>query len=86
MPDFLREADIGGEQENGHLGLGLTHFPGDFAAVHSGHGVVEDDGFDGLGGEEFQAGVAVGGGEDLVAGTFEQDLADPQANDFVVHA
>jgi hypothetical protein len=54
--------------------------------VHSRHGVVEDDGFYGLGCEEFQAGVAVGRGKDFIAGSFEKDLADAQADDFVVYA
>jgi hypothetical protein len=58
--DLFGQANIGGEQEDGDLGLGLAHFLGDFATMHSGHGVVEDDGVDWLGGEEFQAGVAVG--------------------------
>jgi hypothetical protein len=53
--------------------------------MHSRHGVVEDDGIDGLGGEQLDAGVAVGGSEDLVAGPFEEDLPHTETDDLVVN-
>jgi hypothetical protein len=54
--------------------------------MHPGHGVVQDDRLDGLGGEDFQAGVAIDCGDDVVAGAFEQNLPHPQADDFIVNA
>jgi hypothetical protein len=84
--DLVGQADVSGEEEDGNFRLGLAHFFCDIAAVHSRHGVVEDDGIDGLGGEQLDAGVAVGGSEDLVAGPFEEDLPNAETYDFVVDA
>jgi len=83
--DFGGKADVGGEQKYGDVRLGPAHLLGYFAAVHSRHGVIEDDRVDGVGGEEFEAGASVCGGEDLVAGALQQDLADAQSDDLIVH-
>jgi hypothetical protein len=83
--DLVREPDVGGEQEDGYSGLGLPHSFGDFAAMHSGHGIVEYHGFNGLGGKEFEASVSVGCGEHLVAGAFEEDFSNTKANHFIVY-
>ena len=66
--------------------LGLAHFSGDFAAVHSGHGVVEDDNVDGMAGEDLQARIAIDGGEDLVACPLQKDLPDAQPNYLIINA
>jgi hypothetical protein len=54
--------------------------------MHSGHGVVQDDGIDWMGGEELQAGGAVGGGEYPIACALKQNLANAETDSFVVHA
>ena len=79
-------AGVGGEHEDGDFGFDLAHAFGDLAAVHAGHGVVEDDGFDGLGGEEVEAGGAVECGEDAIAGSLEQHAAHVEADSFVIDA
>jgi hypothetical protein len=53
--------------------------------MHSGHGIVEYHGFNGLGGKEFEASVSVGCGEHLVAGAFEEDFSNTKANHFIVY-
>jgi hypothetical protein len=78
------EAEVSGEQKDGHVGLGRAHMDGDFGAAHAGHEVIEDDGVDGLAMEEAEAFGTVGGGEHLVSGVFEQRLAHSQTDDFVV--
>jgi hypothetical protein len=83
--DLVGQADVGGEKEDGNFRLGLAHLLRDVAAMHSRHGIVEDDGIDGLGGEQLDAGVAVGGSEDLVAGPFEEDLPHTETDDLVVN-
>ena len=80
------EIDVGGEQQDRNFGLDLAHLPGDLTTMHAGHGVVQDDGIDGMGGEEFQAGGAVGGDEHPVSGAFQKDLPDAETDGFVVHA
>jgi hypothetical protein len=84
--DLGGEADVGGEEKYGDGGFAAAHVGGDVATVHAGHGVVEDDGVDGVGVEELEAGGAVGGGEDAVTGALEEDAADLEANLFVVDA
>jgi len=39
-----------------------------------------------MGGEEFQSGGAVGGGEYPVSGAFQENLPDAETDGFVVHA
>ena len=63
----------------GTSGLTLAHSGGNFSAVHSGHGVVEDDGFDGVVVEDSEAGGTIERGEDFVAGALEDQLANLQA-------
>jgi hypothetical protein len=84
--DLVGQTDIGGEQENRDVRFGLAHPPGDLAAMHSGHGIVEDDRIYGLVRKQFEAGMAILGGQDAIAGALQKDLSDVQANYFIVHA
>jgi hypothetical protein len=54
--------------------------------MHPRHGVIEDNGFDLLGGKDLQASGAIFGCEDAISGTLQQQLADLQTDEFVVHA
>jgi hypothetical protein len=84
--DFDGQADVGGEKQDGNFGFDLPHSGCDLAAVHSGHGVVEDDGVNWLLGKDFETGGAVEGGENAVAGTFQKNLSDLKADLFVIDA
>jgi len=68
------------------MGLGLTHLCRNLAAVHTGHGVVEDDGLDGFGAEDCKPVHAVERCEDLIASPLKQNFADPEADLLIVYA
>src|SRR5579872_3693031 len=42
------KTNVCGEEQDRHLRLNRTHSRGDLSAVHAWHGVVEDDGVDGV--------------------------------------
>lgn len=52
--------------------------------MHAGHGVIENDGFDGFCREDVKALEAVFGGEDVVTSALEKHLANTEANSFIV--
>jgi hypothetical protein len=84
--DLIGETYVCREEKNRDVGLGLAHLSGDLSAMHAGHGVVEDDSLDWVFGEDLEAGLAVGRGEHLIAGAFEEDFAHTQADDLIVYA
>ena len=83
---FLGEVHVGGEEKNLDAGIEVLEGDGDLIAIHLRHGVVEDDGGDGILGEDFERFAPAGGGDNLVAFAFEQHLADPKAGGLVVDA
>jgi hypothetical protein len=82
---FGGKADVGREKNNGDVRLESAHASGDLSAVHAGHGEVEDDGLDGVLLKEREAGLAVHGGEDFVAGALEKELAHVETDTFIVY-
>ena len=85
--DFFGEAHVGGEEDDGHPGLGALHLESDVAAIHSGgHVVIEHDGVDLVVREGVQTGRSVGSGEYLVSLALKNDLAYLEADCFVIYA
>jgi len=84
--DLRGEAGVGGQHEDWNVGLDAAHAARDFAAVHPWHGEVEDDGLDGLAGEDFESGCSVERGEDSVARSFEKHPPDFETNGLVIDA
>lgn len=84
--DVCGEAEEGGEQEDGDGGFDDAHAGGDLAAVHAGHGVVENDDVDGLGGEDFEARGSAERSDDTIPGALEDDFANLESDDLVVDA
>ncbi len=82
--DFNGQADVGGEKKDRDAGFDLAHPEGDFAAVHAGHGIVQDDGFNRLALEEGQSGGAVESGQNAVACAFKEKLSDLKPDEFVI--
>jgi hypothetical protein len=84
--NLRRQTHVRGKKKDGDVRFGLAHFGGDFSAVHAGHGVVEDDGVDRFVVEDGKASGPVVRGKDGVARTLQDQLADLQADDFVIDA
>jgi hypothetical protein len=80
------QAHVRGKKKDGNVWFGLTHFGGDFSAVHAGHGVVQDDGIHRLVVEDGEAGGAIVGGEHGVSGPLEDQFADLQTDDLIIDA
>jgi len=83
---FVEDGQISGENDDGSLAIEAAEFAGDGQAVHVGHPVINDYSIDGLGAEQVEALAAGGGGEDVVAGRLEKQLAQQAAGLFVIDA
>jgi len=86
LKDVLGQVDIGGKQENRHLGANALEGCGDFSAIGVGHEKVEDNPVEAHSLEEFDAGLGGLSCKDFVIGAFENGFADLEANFFVVDA
>jgi len=84
--NLARQAQIGGEQNDGDFGFAFAHEGGDLAAVHAGHGVVEDDGLDGVIFEDLETGGAILRGKNGVPGTLEEHFSDVESDFLVIYA
>ena len=68
------------------MGFDFAHFGGNFAAVHSRHGIVEHDGIDGFVVENGEAGGSIVGGEDGISGPLKDQFTDLQTDNFIIDA
>jgi hypothetical protein len=84
--NFSGKTDIGGEQEDRNMRFGLPHSGSNFASMHPWHGVVQDYGLNRFTGEDFQPGSSVESCQHPVPSALKQDLSNPQADQFVIHA
>src|SRR5690242_19591525 len=67
VKDGGRKFRDAGEHDDGDIGLDALHERGNGFTVEFGHGVIEDDAGDGLGGEDLQANLRVGSAKDGVS-------------------
>src|ERR1700709_268229 len=54
--------------------------------MHSGHGVVEDDNLDGLGGKDLQPRSPARGRQHAISFSLQEDLANLESDEFIVYA
>jgi hypothetical protein len=66
------------------VGLDPPHIDCDLAAIHAGHGEIENDDFDRFPGEDFESGGTIESRKDFVACSLKQHPADFEPNGLIV--
>lgn len=84
--NIVRQVYVSGKKENGYLRPDLSQSRRDLGAIAAGHEIVEDDAVEFSGFEHFDAGLGILCRMDLVTGTFQHRLPDPEADVFIVNA
>ncbi len=83
---FCGKFYVSREQQDGNMWLARPHSSCDFPAMHSGHGVVEDDNVDFVAVEDRQTRKPIERREHGVPRTLENELAHLKTYDFIIDA